>query len=96
MSTSHHLRANLAAARFGSGAARSLFDAPLAAQLAATNIPMSALPPELRPLSVARPEDVAATLTLLKTLAKSALEDLGTLPPLPRHTDLYVSMSALQ
>ena len=76
-------------------AAPSLFDVPLPAAVVANLMPESVLPPELTQLSSGGAE-TAVALPLLKTLAQRALTAFPTSPPLPRHIDLYVAMSALQ
>ena len=72
-----------------------MFDVPIPAAVVANLLPKSVLPSELMQLSSGRTE-TAAALPLLTTLAQKALTTFPTSPPLPRHIDLYVAMSALQ
>ena len=78
-----------------SDVAHPLFDTAVKPAIEPGNMPTSVLPPELRQLSFGR-ADTAHAPQLLKTLAKSTLGYSPTSPPLLRHIDLYVAMSALQ
>ena len=75
---------------------QSLFDATLAATSNPAHLTVSALPLELRQLSLGRAEDAAVALLLLKCPLRVPRTLPPTSPPLPRYIDLYVAMSALQ